>query len=130
MSRPLRLEYEGAVYHIIARGNEKREIFQDVYDYQMFLKILLNVVLRYGWKLYAYILMNNHYHLLIETIRANLSNAMHELQTVYSKKYNYRHNRIGHLFQRVSHAVKKIEERKLVDKLFFQLLTSIELKCT
>jgi len=67
MARPLRLEYEGALYHVTSRGNAREGIFSDERDRERFLGILADVVARYGWICHAYCLMSNHYHLLIET---------------------------------------------------------------
>ena len=75
MARPLRLEYEGAVYHLTARGNAQQSIFLDDDDRMRFLDVLTDVVDRFGWVCHAYCLMTNHYHLLIETPHANLSHA-------------------------------------------------------
>ena len=99
MARPLRIEYEGAVYHITARGNEKRSIFKDNKDRFIFLDILNKAKEKYNWLCHAYCLMNNHYHLIIETIDANLSIGMRQLNGVYSQAFNNRHKRAGHFFQ-------------------------------
>ncbi|MBI3755201.1 MAG: transposase [Deltaproteobacteria bacterium] len=99
MSRPLRIEYPGAVYHITSRGNEKKAIFKDESDREKFLKILAQVNKRYNWLCHAYCLMDNHYHLLIETPDGNLSIGMRQLNGVYTQTFNRRHRRTGHLFQ-------------------------------
>ena len=99
MSRPLRVEFEGAFYHITARGNEKKQIFDDDIDREEFLNLLWRISVAHGVIVYAYVLMYNHYHFLIETLKSNLTKFMHTLQTVYTNRYNRRHNRIGHLFQ-------------------------------
>ena len=99
MSRPLRIEYAGAVYHITARGNERGEIFTDNHDRQRFIGMLIDNLDMYKVRLYAYVLMGNHYHLLIETRNANLSVFMHALQSHYTNYFNNRHDRVGHLFQ-------------------------------
>ena len=99
MARPLRIEYEGAFYHVIARGNESKEIFTDKHDREKFLDYLKQQVMKYGIEIHSYCLMNNHYHLVIETPEGNLSKAMQFLQTSYSVFYNNRHERKGHLFQ-------------------------------
>ena len=99
MARPLRIEYPGAVYHITSRGNEKKTIFKDDTDRETFLKILAHVNKRYHWLCHAYCLMDNHYHLLVETPDGNLSLGMRQLNGVYTQARNKRHNKIGHLLQ-------------------------------
>lgn len=99
MARPLRIEYEGAFYHLTARGNEKKAIFRDDNDRKVFFEYLKEQVLRYDIKVYCYCLMGNHYHLLIETPYGNLAKVMQILQTSYTVYFNRRHNRVGHLFQ-------------------------------
>lgn len=99
MVRPLRIEYPGALYHITSRGNAKQDIFLDVEDRKMFLRILARVVREHEWRCYSYCLMSNHYHFLIETPKANLSRGMHMLNCTYAQKHNERHERVGHLLQ-------------------------------
>src|SRR3989304_3154468 len=99
MARPLRIEYPGAVYHITSRGNDKKTIFRDDADRETFLKILAFVNKRYHWLCHAYCLMDNHYHILIETPDGNLSLGMRQLNGVYTQARNKRHNKTGHLFQ-------------------------------
>jgi putative transposase len=99
MARPLRIEYPGAIYHITSRGNAKRNIFLNNHDRNNFLKILNNVVERFNWLVHCYCLMNNHYHLVIETPDGNLSRGMRQLNGVYTQKFNYWHNNVGHIFQ-------------------------------
>lgn len=99
MSRPLRIEYPGAVYHVTSRGNERKNIFRDDADRESFLDLLLKVKEQYNWLCHAYCLMDNHYHLLIETPDGNLSLGMRQLNGVYTQAFNRRHLRAGHLFQ-------------------------------
>ncbi len=99
MSRPLRIEYPGAVYHVTAQGNEKKPVFKDDDDGENFLNTLHQVNTRYHWICHAYCLMGNHYHLLIETPDGNLAIGMRQLNGVYTQRFNNRHGRIGHLFQ-------------------------------
>ena len=84
MSRPLRLEYPDAFYHVISRGHRRENIFNSDLDREQFLRRLKESILKYGIKLHAYVLMNNHYHLLLETPKGNLSTGMHYLNTSYS----------------------------------------------
>ena len=99
MARPLRIEYPGAVYHITSRGNEKKPIFKDERDREILLDTLSQVDKRYNWLCHAYCLMNNHYHLIVETPDRNLSAGMRQLNGVYTQAFNRQHNRVGHLFQ-------------------------------
>ncbi len=99
MARPLRIEFPGAVYHLTSRGNARNNIYLDDYDRQRFLKILANVIDRYNWLCHAFCLMDNHYHLLIETPDPNLSMGMRQLNGVYTQGFNRIHNRVGHVFQ-------------------------------
>ncbi len=99
MARPLRIQYEGAFYHITARGNEKKDIFTNDADRNRFIKILESVAEKYRWIVHAYCLMSNHYHLVVETPLKNLSAGMRQLNGVYTQNFNKKHGRIGHLFQ-------------------------------
>jgi REP element-mobilizing transposase RayT len=99
MARPLRIEYSGALYHVTSRGNEKRPIFKDDEDRKLFLDILVRVNKRFNWLCHAYVLMTNHYHLIIETPDGNLSQGMRQLNGVYTQAFNRRHKRMGHIFQ-------------------------------
>ncbi|HUI07002.1 MAG TPA: transposase [Verrucomicrobiae bacterium] len=99
MARPIRVEFAGAVYHVMARGNERRPVFRDDEDRRRFLETLGEMTEQFGVAVHAYCLMANHYHLLVETPRANLSRAMGWLQTTYTVRFNRRHRRSGHLFQ-------------------------------
>src|SRR5690348_5796347 len=99
MARPLRPEFSGAIYHVTSRGNSRQKVFFTDADRELFLRTLSRVVTRYGWICYAYCLMANHYHLLVETPKANLSIGMRHLNGIYTQSFNRRHNRTGHLFQ-------------------------------
>ncbi len=99
MARPLRLEFPGAVYHITARGNERRPVFRDDEDRRLFLSMVERTVARWRWVVHGYCLMGNHYHLVIETPEANLSRGMRQLNGEYTQAFNRRHRRVGHLFQ-------------------------------
>ncbi len=99
MARPLRIEYEGALYHLTGRGNRREPIFADEQDCERFLQLLGESLRRYRVVLHAYVLMGNHYHLLAETELANLGRWMHWLVTSYTVWFNRRHRRVGHLFQ-------------------------------
>jgi putative transposase len=99
VARPLRIEYEGAFYHVTARGNEKKSIFLSRADYEKFLANLKDAALRFSVVVHCFVLMGNHYHLLVETPRANLSAFMHTIQSGYTTYFNKKRNRSGHLFQ-------------------------------
>ncbi len=99
MARPLRIEYEGALYHLTGRGNRREPIFADEKDCARFLALLEESLGRYRVRLHGYVLMGNHYHLLAETEQANLGRWMHWLVTSYTVWFNRRHGRVGHLFQ-------------------------------
>jgi REP element-mobilizing transposase RayT len=99
MARPLRLEYPGALYHLTARGDNKAEIFLDNEDRNRFLKYLGIEVEQQRWICYAWCLMRNHYHLLIETPEGNLITGMRRLNGRYTQSFNRRHERTGHVFQ-------------------------------
>ena len=99
MARPIRVEYANAVYHVTARGNERKAIYRDHADRRRFLETLDEALQRFGLLIHGYCLMPNHYHLLLQTPRANLSASAGWLQTTYSVRFNRRHRRSGHLFQ-------------------------------
>jgi len=99
MARPLRIEFEGALYHVISRGDRREDIVDDDEDRKRFLGILGDVVDRMGWLCHAYCLMDNHYHLVIETPNANLSPGMRHLNGIFTQSSNRLHARSGHLFQ-------------------------------
>ena len=99
MARPLRIEYPGAHYHVMSRGNERRPIVRDDADREKRLDWLRRTVETYGWRLHAFVLMNNHDHLFLETPQANLSAGMQYLNGSYTSYFNRRYRRAGHLFQ-------------------------------
>src|SRR6266566_3358763 len=88
MARPLRLEYPGAVWHLTARGNERKPIFRSARDYLRFLELLGEAARRYNWIVYAYVLMTNHTHLVIETPEETLSRGMQWLNGKYAQWFN------------------------------------------
>ena len=99
MSRPLRIEFPGAVYHVTSRGDRREPIFDDDLDRQVFLEIVGGALDRFDACALAYCLMGNHYHLVLHTRRANLSLLMRHINGVYTQAYNRRHHKVGHLFQ-------------------------------
>jgi putative transposase len=99
MGRAWRIEFEGAFYHVLSRGNEKQDIFFEDNDRRHFLDAVGEMSERFAVDIFAYVLMDNHYHLLLRTTRANLSKAMQWFGTTYTRRFNNRHSRSGHLFQ-------------------------------
>src|SRR5713226_7604890 len=99
MARPLRLEFPGALYHVIVRGNERKAVFRNDGDRLDYLERLGRYGKKFGFRLLAYCLMDNHVHLAIETGKAPLSRIMAGLQSSYTQYFNRRHDRVGHLFQ-------------------------------
>ena len=99
MARKIRIEYAGAVYHVMARGNQGQAIFADDEDRQMWLRTLGEACEKTGWRIHAYVMMGNHFHLLVETPEANLVAGMKWFQGAYTQRYNSRHRLFGHLFQ-------------------------------
>lgn len=99
MTRPIRIEFPGALYHVTARGDRREAIFDDDDDRERFLDILGQVVGDFNWICHAYCLMTNHYHLVVETPNGNLSKGMRQLNGVCTQSSNRRHQRSGHLFQ-------------------------------
>lgn len=99
MARPLRLEFPGALYHVTARGNARQRIYLDDADRHLYLDLLGKEITQQGWLCYAYCLMDNHYHFLIETPEPTLVAGMRRLNGVYTQAFNRRHRRVGHLFQ-------------------------------
>ena len=99
MSRKPRIEFNGAFYHIITRGNQRQRIFKDATDFQKYLQLLTIYKNRYGCRIYAYVLMNNHVHLLIETRDIPLSKVLQGVNQSYTMYFNRRYRTVGHLFQ-------------------------------
>jgi len=99
MTRPLRIEFAGALYHVTSRGNAQKDIYLNDEDRELCLGVLGEVCKRFNWVIHAYCLMSNHYHLLIETPDGNLSQGMRHFNGVYTQRFNRKHNRVGHVFQ-------------------------------
>ncbi len=115
MARTLRIEFPGAVYHVTSRGNARSKIYRDDADRLIFLATLAWVVGRFGWVCHAYCLMDNHFHLLVETPAANLSRGMRQLNGVYTQRFNRRHRKVGHLFQGRFKAILVERDRYLLE---------------
>lgn len=99
MARPLRIEFAGALYHITSRGNQREAIYRSDNDRETWLDVFAEVCRRFNWVCHAYCLMDNHYHLLVETPEGNLSLGMRQLNGVYTQRFNRCHGRVGHVFQ-------------------------------
>src|SRR5437870_10748112 len=98
MPRQMRIQYEGAIYHLMSRGDRREEIFRDDLDRKNFLQTLAAASTKTGWQVHAYCLMSNHFHLVVETPRANLVAGMKWLLGTYTMRFNRRHKLSGHLF--------------------------------
>ena len=98
MPRQLRVEFPGAVYHVMSRGDRRENIFLDDVDRQDFLKTLAEAAQKSGWQIHAYCLMSNHFHAVLETPDANLVAGMRWLLSAYTIRLNHRHNLFGHVF--------------------------------
>jgi putative transposase len=125
MARPLRLEHVGALWHVTCRGNERGTIFRDDRDRRLFLSVLSEAVHLFTWRLHAYVLMGNHYHLLVETPEANLSRGMHRVNALYSQAFNRRHERAGHLMQGRFKAILVEKERHLLELVRYVVLNPV-----
>lgn len=99
MSRPLRIEFAGALYHVTSRGDRREDIYLDDADREQFLEVFAEVCDRHRWVCHAYCLMSNHYHLLVETREPTLGKGMRQLNGVFTQRFNRRHHRVGHVFQ-------------------------------
>lgn len=128
MARPLRIEYSGAVYHITSRGNEKKPVFKSDQVRNNFLNTLQHVNKRYHWLCHAYCLMDNHYHLLIETPDGNLAISMRQLNGVYTQLFNKLHERTGHLFQGRYKSILIQKDSHLVEVCRYVVLNPVRAK--
>ena len=99
MSRPLRLEIAGGLYHVTSRGDRREDIYHDDIDRLTWLAILAQTCERFNWQIHAWCQMSNHYHLIVETAEGNLSGGMRQLNGVYTQNVNRRHRHTGHVFQ-------------------------------
>jgi REP element-mobilizing transposase RayT len=125
MARPLRIEFPGALYHVTSRGNGRRPIFRSDYDRQTFITLLGQAVKRFRWSVTAYVLMTNHFHLVIQTPEPNLSRGMQWLNGTYAAWFNHRHERVGHLFQGRFHAFLVEKEAYFAELLRYVVLNPV-----
>lgn len=128
MARPLRIEFAGALYHVTSRGNERRPIFRNDRDRRTFLTLLEQATKRFQWSVTAYVLMTNHYHLVIQTPEPNLSRGMQWLNGTYAAWFNHRHQRTGHLFQGRFHAFLVEKEAYFAELLRYVVLNPVRAK--
>ena len=98
MSRPLRIELSGELYHITSRGDRREDIYLSGTDRQQWLEIFGKVCKRFNWICHSYCLMGNHYHMVVEIIEGNLAKGMRQLNGVYTQYFNRTHQRVGHVF--------------------------------
>jgi len=128
MTRPLRLEFPNALYHITSRGDRRESIYDDDVDREVFLEILGNVVTDYNWLCHGYCLMDNHYHLIIETLDGNLSKGMRQLNGMFTQTTNRRHSRTGHLFQGRYKAILVDKDQYLLELARYVVLNPVRAK--
>jgi len=125
MARPLRISYPGAIYHVTARGNARQAIVRDEADRQRFVYTLAEMVEHYQVLCHAWVLMENHYHLVLETPHANLSQAIRHLNGVYTQAFNRRHQRGGHLLQGRFKAIVVEKETYLLELCRYVVLNPV-----
>lgn len=114
MGRPWREEYKGGIYHVIARGNNKEYIFKESIDKGYFIKQLKQTTGGMNYRVFGYVLMDNHYHILIQTMDKKLQEIMHQINNKYSKYFNGKYKRVGHVFQGRYKAIQVQDERYLI----------------
>lgn len=114
MGRPWREEYKGGVYHVIARENNKEYIFRESIDKGYFIKQLKQAIEGMNYRIFRYVLMDNHYHILVQTIDKKLQEIMHQINNKYNKYFNAKCKRVGHVFQGRYKAILVQDERYLI----------------
>jgi REP element-mobilizing transposase RayT len=117
MGRKIRVEYAGAIYHVMNRGNRRQPIFRDDQDRHRFLETLAEVCKKTGWQVHALCLMRNHFHLVVETPQGNLVAGMKWFLGTYTGRFNRRHKLFGHLFSGRYKALKKELLRQMKERL-------------
>lgn len=130
MSRPLRIEFPGANYHVTSRGIDDQPVFLDDEDRTAFLTVLDTVVERFNWVVHAYVLLDVHYHLVLECPEANLSKGMRQLNGVYTQHLNRRHGLDGSLFQGRFKSILFEAENYLLPLCRYVVLNPVRLKLT
>lgn len=114
MAREWREEYKGGIYHVIARGNNREYIFKESIDKGYFIKLLKESMTAMNYRIYGYVLMDNHYHLILQVFDKKLQEVMHQINNKYSKYFNYKFKRVGHVFQGRYKAILVQDERYLI----------------
>lgn len=130
MARPLRIEFPGAIYHVTSRGNARQAIFLDDEDRRSFLLVLDRVVSRFRIVVHAFCLMDNHFHLLVETPEANLSKAIRQLNGVFTQAFNRRHGKVGHVLQGRFKAILVDRDSYLLELCRYVVLNPVRAKIT
>lgn len=128
MARKPRLEVEGGLYHLITRGNNRRRIFGDADDYQKMLKLIADTKRKLPFYFYSYCLMPNHIHLLVERQQEAISRIMHRVLTAYSRYYNRKNGRVGHLFQKRYKAILCQSDQYLAELIRYIHLNPVRAK--
>lgn len=128
MTRPLRLEFPGALYHVTSRGNRHKTIYHHDSDRRLWLEVLAHVCERHHFVIHSFCQMTNHYHLLVETVEANLSRGMRQLNGLYSQQINRRHELAGHLFQGRYKAILVQKESYLLEVSRYIVLNPLRAK--
>lgn len=131
MPRKQRIEYPGAIYHIISRGNYRKDLFTHEMTAEAFERAIFEAAERCGWKLYAYVIMSNHYHLAIETPDPNMVEGMRWLQSTFATRFNRFRNERGHVFQGRYKSLLVNEDRPLLGLINYIHLNPVRAKlCT
>jgi REP element-mobilizing transposase RayT len=125
MTRPLRVEFSGALYHVTSRGDHSEAMYLDDKDRLAWLAILARVCKRFNFVVHAFCQMGNHYHLFVETVEGNLSRGMRQLNGVYAQHFNRRHQLVGHLFQGRYHAILVQKEAYLLELARYLVLNPV-----
>jgi REP element-mobilizing transposase RayT len=125
MPRPLRIQFPGAVYHVMNRGNGRQAIFADAADARLFMALVEEIAAPLDWRFYAYCLMTNHYHFVVHTPAPNLSAGMQALAARYTQEFNRRHRRDGPLFRGRFHAILVERESYLVPLVRYVVLNPV-----
>lgn len=125
MSRPLRIEFAGALYHLTSRGDGREAIFLDDVDRRLFLDVMSTAAPDCNWIIHAYCLMDNHYHLVVETPDGNLAKGMRQLNGVYTQRFNRQHGRVGHVFQGRYKAIIVQKETHLLELARYVVLNPV-----
>lgn len=119
MGRAWREEYRGGIYHVIARGNNKEYIFKESIDKGYFIKLLKGNMEGMSYRIYGYVLMDNHYHIILQVFEKKLQEIMHQINNKYSKYFNCKYERVGHVFQGRYKAILIQDERYLVSLIHY-----------